>query len=131
VLGLEASPRIASELDALGLCDHVEVVDARDPLKVRDAVLPRTNERGADLTLSCVNVPGVELSAIVATRNRGKVYYFAMSTSFTAAALGAEGIGRDVDLYIGNGYAQGHAEHTLALVRSNGSLATLLSSRYG
>ncbi len=49
----------------------------------------------------------------MATRDRGKVYFFAMSTSFTAAALGAEGIGRDVDLYIGNGYAHGHAEHTL------------------
>jgi L-erythro-3,5-diaminohexanoate dehydrogenase len=131
VLGLEASPRFADDLEALGLCDHVEVVDARDPVQVRDAVLPRTDGRGADLTLSCVNVPGVELSAIVATRDRGKVYFFAMSTSFTAAALGAEGIGKDVDLYIGNGYAHGHADHTLALVRSHYPLATLLAARYG
>ena len=36
-----------------------------------------------------------------------------MSTSFTAAALGAEGMGRDIDMYIGNGYAEGHAEHSL------------------
>ena len=43
----------------------------------------------------------------------------------------AEGIGRDVDLYIGNGYAHGHAEHTLELVRSNAQLAELLRSRYG
>jgi L-erythro-3,5-diaminohexanoate dehydrogenase len=131
VLGLESSPRFAEELTGLGVCDHVMVVDARDPIQVRDAVLPRTDGRGADLTLSCVNVAGVELSAIVATRDRGKVYYFAMSTSFTAAALGAEGIGRDVDLYIGNGYAHGHADHTLALVRADKSLAALLASRYG
>ncbi len=131
VIGLEAFPRFAADLAALGLCDHVAEVDARDPIAVREAVLPRTGGRGADLTLSCVNVPGVELSAIVATRDRGKVYYFAMSTSFTAAALGAEGIGRDVDLYIGNGYAHGHAEHTLALVRHHKALAALLTSRYG
>jgi L-erythro-3,5-diaminohexanoate dehydrogenase len=107
------------------------VLDARDPVGVRDAVLAQTKNRGADLVLSCVNVAGVELSAIVAAKDRGKVYFFAMSTSFTAAALGAEGIGRDVDLYIGNGYAHGHAEHTLELVRSNAQLAELLRSRYG
>jgi L-erythro-3,5-diaminohexanoate dehydrogenase len=131
VIGLESSPRFAADLEALGICDHVAVVDARDPLAVRDAVLPRADGLGAHLTLSCVNVPGVELSAIVATRDRGKVYYFAMSTSFTAAALGAEGIGRDVDLFIGNGYAHGHAAHTLALVRGEAALRDLLASRYG
>jgi L-erythro-3,5-diaminohexanoate dehydrogenase len=131
VIGLESFPKFADELRALGICDQVVTADARDPLAVRDAVLPATDGKGAHLTLSCVNVPGVELSAIVATRDRGKVYYFAMSTSFTAAALGAEGIGRDVDLYIGNGYAHGHAEHTLSLVRSEKPLAALLASRYG
>ncbi len=134
VIGLEAHPRFADDLRRLGICDHVAVVDARDPVAVRDAVLlvlGNVGDAGAHLTLSCVNVPGVELSAIVATRDRGKVYYFAMSTSFTAAALGAEGLGRDVDLYIGNGYAHGHAEHTLALVRGDKALAALLASRYG
>jgi L-erythro-3,5-diaminohexanoate dehydrogenase len=131
VIGLEASPRFADDLRALGICDHVITVDARDPVAVRAAVAPLTGGRGADLTLSCVNVPGVELSAIVATRDRGKVYFFAMSTSFTAAALGAEGIGRDVDLFIGNGYAHGHAEHTLELVRGHKPLASILASRYG
>lgn len=131
VLGLEAAPSFAEDLRQLGFCDEVVVVDARDPLAVRDAVMSRTADRGADLTLSCVNVPGVELAAIVATRDRGKVYYFAMSTSFTAAALGAEGIGRDVDLFIGNGYAHGHAEHTLDLVRASPSLAALMRRRYG
>jgi L-erythro-3,5-diaminohexanoate dehydrogenase len=131
VIGVEASPAFAADLRALGVCDEVVVADARDPLAVRDAVMPLTREVGADLTLSCVNATGVELSAIAVTRDRGKVYFFAMSTSFTAAALGAEGIGRDVDLYIGNGYAHGHAEHTLTLVRGDPALARLLAERYG
>lgn len=131
VLGLESSERFAEDLRALGLCDEVIVADARDPIGVRDAVLSRTDGQGADLTLSCVNVPGVELSAIVATRDRGKVYFFAMSTSFTAAALGAEGLGRDVDLMIGNGYAHGNSDHTLGLVRASPALAALLRMRYG
>lgn len=131
VIGVEASPALAEDLRRLGYCDDVLSLDARDPVAVRDAILPRTRGAGADLTLSCVNVGGVELSAIVATRDRGKVYFFAMSTSFTTAALGAEGIGRDVDLYIGNGYAHGHAEHTLALVRSDPALRELCAARYG
>jgi L-erythro-3,5-diaminohexanoate dehydrogenase len=131
VIGVESFPRFAEDLRGLGICDAVAAVDARDPVAVRDAVMPLTGGAGADLTLSCVNVPGVELSAIVVTKDRGKVYYFAMSTSFGAAALGAEGIGKDVDLFIGNGYARGHAEHTLELVRSAEALRSLLSSRYG
>ncbi|HVY48062.1 MAG TPA: L-erythro-3,5-diaminohexanoate dehydrogenase, partial [Minicystis sp.] len=116
---------------ALGVCDVVVRADARDPLAVQARVLEATAGRGADLTLSCVNVEGVELAAILATRDRGKVYFFAMSTSFTRAALGAEGVGRDVDLYIGNGYAHGHADHTLALVRDDPAVRELLLRRYG
>lgn len=131
VLGLEAYARYAEELRALGICDEVGIVDARNPMATADFVLGHTQGAGADLTLSCVNTSGVELSAVLATRDRGRVYYFAMSTSFTAAALGAEGIGRDVDLFIGNGYAHGHADHTLNLVRGNNALRELLQKRYG
>ena len=33
-----------------------------------------------------------------------------MATSFTAAALGAEGLASDVTMLVGNGYTPGHAE---------------------
>jgi len=130
VIAVESFPTYAEDVRSLGLCDHVATLDARDPISVRDAVWPLTEGAGADLVLSCVNVPGVELSAILAARQRGKVYYFAMSTSFTAAALGAEGVGRDVDLYIGNGYAIDHAEHTLSLVREIEPLRAIMQRRY-
>jgi len=131
VVGLEASAKAAEELRALGLCDAVATVDARDPVGVRRTVLEATGGREADVTFSCVNVPDVELSAILATRDRGVVYFFAMSTSFTKAALGAEGVGRDVDLFIGNGYAHGHAEHTLAMLRDMPAVRALFERRYG
>ena len=140
VVGVESHPPFAAELEALGVCDAVIAGRrARDPVAVKDLVLPAldgakgrgdgsaSGSVGADLTLSCVNIEGVELAAILVTRDRGKVYFFAMSTSFTRAALGAEGVGRDVDLYIGNGYAKDHAEHTLALVREHEKLRELLT----
>jgi L-erythro-3,5-diaminohexanoate dehydrogenase len=130
VIGIESYAPFSAELSALGLCDAVVSADARDPLAVRAAVLGALG-READVTFSCVNVDGVEMSAIVATRQRGTVYFFAMTTSFTRAALGAEGVGKDVELAIGNGYAENHAEHTLDLVRSSPALRELITRRYG
>ncbi|MGO9835192.1 MAG: zinc-binding dehydrogenase [Polyangiaceae bacterium] len=129
VVGVESSEQAAAALRALGLCDAVVPIDARDPLAVRRAVLASTGGREADATFSCVSVPDAELSAILCTRDRGVVYFFAMSTSFTKAALGAEGVGKDVDLFIGNGFARGHAEHTLAIVRDMPDVRALLERR--
>jgi L-erythro-3,5-diaminohexanoate dehydrogenase len=42
-----------------------------------------------------------------------------MATSFTKAALGAEGVGKDIDMMIGNGYMKGHAEITLDILRKS------------
>jgi len=131
IVGLEAGERAAGELRGLGLCDAVVAADARDPVAVRGAVLAATGGREADVAFSCVNVPDAELGAILATRDRGIVYFFAMSTSFTKAALGAEGVGKDVDLFIGNGYARGHAEHTLAMLRDMPAVRALFEKRYG
>jgi L-erythro-3,5-diaminohexanoate dehydrogenase len=94
-------------------------------------VLGATGGHEADLTLSCVNVPDAEMAAILVTRDRGVVYFFAMSTSFTKAALGAEGVGKDVDLFIGNGYCAGHAEHTLEMMRTMPAVRALFEKRYG
>jgi L-erythro-3,5-diaminohexanoate dehydrogenase len=131
LLGLEADERYAADLDALAVCNEVIRVDARDPLEVRQAVMRATSGSEVDVVISCVNVEGVEPSAILITRPRGKIYFFAMSTSFTAAALGAEGVSKDIDMYIGNGYAGGHAEQTLELVRASPPLLALFARRYG
>ncbi|NUP04721.1 MAG: L-erythro-3,5-diaminohexanoate dehydrogenase [Polyangiaceae bacterium] len=130
VIGLESHAPFANELTAFSVCDAVIEHDARDAAGVRDRVAELTNGEGADLTISCVNVPGCEMAAICATKDRGKAYFFAMSTSFTACALGAEGIGADVDLFIGNGYADGHADYTLGLLRDDNRLRSIFEKRY-
>jgi L-erythro-3,5-diaminohexanoate dehydrogenase len=131
VVGVERDSKLAGELEELGFCSVVVRADATRPLAVRDAVLAVTGGEEADLVVSCVNVGGVEPAAILLTRPHGSVYFFAMSTSFTAGALGAEGMSRDIDMYIGNGFAEGHAEATLELVRSLPALGALLTHRYG
>jgi L-erythro-3,5-diaminohexanoate dehydrogenase len=131
IIGIESYAPFAADLAKLGICDAVIEVDARDPVAVRRAVLAANNGREVDLSLSCVNVEGAEMSAILVTRQRGVAYFFAMSTSFTKAALGAEGVSKDVDLVIGNGFAEGHAEHSLAMMRELSDVRSLFEKRYG
>jgi len=67
---------------------------------------------------------------VLCTRERGIVYFFSMATSLAAAALGAEGIARDVDMMIGNGYAAGHADAAMGVVRENAGLRQLFEQVY-
>jgi len=53
-----------------------------------------------------------------------------MATSFTKAALGAEGVGKDVEMIIGNGYCEGHAELALNIVRQSDYINELFTKRY-
>jgi L-erythro-3,5-diaminohexanoate dehydrogenase len=108
-------------LQDTGLVDELVVADAREAITASErvaAVVPQL----ADVVINCVNVPGTELCSILCARDRGTVYFFSMATSFTAAALGAEGIGRDVTMIIGNGYTKGHAEIALQTLRDRPDL---------
>jgi L-erythro-3,5-diaminohexanoate dehydrogenase len=102
----------AEAVRAAGLADEVVLADARDPVAVAAAVGAPT-----DLTVVCVDVPGCEHGAILATADRGTVIFFSMATSFSAAALGAEGLAADVRMLIGTGYLPGHAALALDLMR--------------
>jgi L-erythro-3,5-diaminohexanoate dehydrogenase len=52
-----------------------------------------------------------------------------MATSFSAAALGAEGMAADVTMLVGNGYTPGHAALALGLYRSSGGVRSLIDPR--
>ncbi len=117
----------AVALAASGLATHVESVVARDPVAVLDA----THRAGGpvDVTVVCVDVPGAEGGAILATRARGTVVFFSMATSFPAAALGAEGLAADVEMLIGTGYTPGHATFALELFRTEPGVRALFARR--
>lgn len=115
-------------LIAANLADEVVLADARDPVAVSAAVSGALG-RPADVTVVCVDVPGCEHGAILATAAGGTVVFFSMATSFSAAALGAEGLAADVTMLIGNGYLPGHAELALSLVRHEPGVRALFESR--
>jgi L-erythro-3,5-diaminohexanoate dehydrogenase len=112
-----------------GLADAIVVADARDTLDISGkvaAVVPAL----ADIVINCVNVPGTELGSILCAKDDGIVYFFSMSTSFTAAALGAEGAGRDVTMIVGNGYTKGHADTALQTLRANPKVHDYFNAKY-
>jgi L-erythro-3,5-diaminohexanoate dehydrogenase len=112
-----------------GYVDDLAVVDARDALAVLEA-LPAALPQLADLVINCVNVCGTELASILCCKDGGTVYFFSMSTSFTAAALGAEGIGKDVNMMVGNGYAKGHAAVALQTLRDHPAIKDYFVTRF-
>jgi L-erythro-3,5-diaminohexanoate dehydrogenase len=117
----------AATLRAAGLADEVVIADARDPVALAAAVHGAGGP--AAVTVVCVDVPGCEGGAVLATADGGTVIFFSMATSFTAAALGAEGAAADVTMLIGNGYVPGHARLALDLVRCEPGVRGLFEAR--
>lgn len=117
----------AEKLSAAGLADFVALADARDPVALAKAV----EEAGgpADITVVCVDVPGCEHGAVLSTAAGGTVIFFSMATSFSAAALGAEGLAADVTMLVGNGFVPGHADYALDLLRSEPGVRGLFEGR--
>ncbi|GAA0457366.1 L-erythro-3,5-diaminohexanoate dehydrogenase [Actinoplanes capillaceus] len=116
-----------AERDALreaGLADEIAIADARDPVAVSEAV-----GEPADVTVVCVDVPGCEHGAILATAAGGTVIFFSMATSFPAAALGAEGLAADVTMLVGNGFVPGHADFAVDLLRQVPAVRALFEAR--
>jgi L-erythro-3,5-diaminohexanoate dehydrogenase len=123
-VGVVPSEAEAALLRGAGLADHVAVADARDPVALAAAV-----GDPVDVTVVCVDVPGCEHGAILATADGGTVVFFSMATSFAAAALGAEGLAADVTMLVGNGYVPGHAGYALTLVRDVPAVRKLFEGR--
>ena len=118
------------EVDEAPFVDQVVVAEADKPLDLLHAMEEATNGELCDLVINCVSRENCEMGAILITKERGTVYLFSMATSFTRAALGAEGVGKDVEMIIGNGYCEGHAELTLNIMRESGYLRELYEQRY-
>jgi L-erythro-3,5-diaminohexanoate dehydrogenase len=100
-------------------------------MDVYHKVLAVKNNEQVDVTINCVNVPNTEMTSILITKDTGIVYFFSMATSFTKAALGAEGIASEATMLIGNGYTKDHALFTLNLLRESKELRELFVKRYG
>lgn len=129
VIGVVRNPNYIPTCKETG-CHEVIIASATDAITIQKEVSRLTNGKMADVVINVVNIEDTELPTIMAAKDRGLVYFFSMATSFTKAALGAEGIGADVDMILGNGYAHNHATISLDLLRRNPILMKLFKDRY-
>ena len=127
-LGIVPTQAEAQLLQSAGIASAVEVADATNPISLAVVVIKSLGGK-ADLTVVCVDVPGCEHGAILATADGGTIIFFSMATSFTAAALGAEGVAADVTMLIGNGYLPGHADYALDVFRQTPGVQELFAQR--
>src|SRR5215831_4785302 len=123
VFALDAAEAATNRARRLGLANQIWTLDARDAIAVHAAVGAETGGRLADLVVNVANVPGTEPASILCAREDGMVLFFGMATSFSAAALVAEGVAHPATLLIGNGYVPGHAEMALDLLRRHPALS--------
>jgi len=123
VIVTDISERRLSRLTSLGLSTlRTELADATDAIEFASRVGSLS-----DLTVSCVDRPGVELGCVLATRADGHILFFSMTTDFARAALGAEGVGSGATLEIGNGFYPGHADLVIDILRRYPLVAGLLA----
>jgi len=130
VIGITSSDRGMARMKDYGFCHDCLKLSATDAVSCYEKINEITGGKMADVVINCVNIPNTEMASILMCRDRGTVYFFSMSTSFTKAALGAEGVGKDVDMIIGNGYCAHHAEITLNILRESSKIREIYEKLY-
>ncbi|MDD2714583.1 MAG: zinc-binding dehydrogenase [Candidatus Wallbacteria bacterium] len=130
VIALVHSEKSLDLMKKVNFIDNVIVAEASNAVDVLEKVEAVTNGQLCDLVINCVSRENTEMGSILPCKDNGTVYFFSMSTSFTKAALGAEGVGKDVTMVIGNGYTKDHAAITIDLMRESEWLRKYYEKKY-
>ena len=130
VVALYRSEADGERLISNKFAHHIIQSDVTRPLEIMEKALTVNGGKEFDISINCVNIPNSEMASILPVRDGGIAYFFSMAVSFTKAALGAEGVGKDINMIIGNGYSKGHAEITLELLRESSALMKIFEERY-
>jgi L-erythro-3,5-diaminohexanoate dehydrogenase len=133
IIAIEYSEQALLDIASLGVADILIQADATRPLELLEQVRKKYvgHDYLADLTINVVNVPNTEFATILLTKPDGRILFFSMATSFTVAALGAEGMARQVEMHIGNGYMPDHGAVAMQLLRDNPTLYAIFVKRFG
>ena len=130
VIGQARNKERANYLKSTNLCHEVIIADVLKPINILEETLKANEDKEVDISINCLSIPNTEMSSILPVRDGGIVYFFSMATSFTKAALGAEGVGKDVTMIIGNGYTNGHVQIALDILRESLTLRKIFEQKY-
>jgi len=132
LVAIEYSEKALHDVASLSVADVLVQGNATQPLELVKKVQAACKGREylADLAINVVNVPQTEFGTILLTKPGGRILFFSMATSFTVAALGAEGIASQVEMHIGNGYMPDNGAIALQLLRDYPVLRTIFTRRF-
>ncbi|MFZ4712859.1 MAG: L-erythro-3,5-diaminohexanoate dehydrogenase [Bacteriovoracaceae bacterium] len=122
------SEKALEHVQSFGMGFKTQQMNATNPMEAIDFVAKNGQ---FDLVINVTNVMNCEMNAILMTKDHGITYFFSMATSFTKAALGAEGVGKDVQMLIGNGYCVNHADYTFTLINNYPKIKKYYEDKYG
>lgn len=118
------------EINGVRLADVYIKADCTKAFEVLDKISEATKGELADVTINNLNVPNTEMTTILCTKDEGTAYFFSMATNFTKATLGAEGVGKDIHMIMGNGYTKKHDVISLNIMRECAPLRKLYEELY-
>jgi L-erythro-3,5-diaminohexanoate dehydrogenase len=130
VIGQARNEKRANFLKITEFCHEIIIADVLKPVNVLEETLKANNGQEVDITINCLSIANTEMSTILPLKDGGTAYFFSMATSFSKAALGAEGVGKDITMIIGNGYTKGHAHLALDLIRESSILRKIFEEKY-
>lgn len=130
VIGQARNKSRAEFLKNTNFCHKIIIGDVLNPINVLEKTLKENNGQEVDISINCLSIPNTEMTSILPVREGGIVYFFSMATSFTKAALGAEGVGKDVTMIIGSGYTKNHAQITLDILKESDILRKIFEEKY-
>lgn len=130
VICVAHSERSTKRAKDLGLADEVFSCDSTDAVAMYNKVMELTGGKLCDVVINCVNIENTEMGSILCCKDEGIVYFFSMATSFTKAALGAEGVGKDITMIVGNGYTKNHDKIALQVLRDSEELRKVFTELY-
>ncbi len=130
VICIGSRDKTIARVKEANLADVYIKANATDAVEILEKVSQATDGEMADIVINSVNIQNTEMSSILACKDQGLVYFFSMATNFTKAALGAEGVGKDVTMIVGNGYTKDHSEIALELMRESEELRRIFTDLY-
>ncbi|MEJ8553144.1 hypothetical protein [Tepidibacter sp. Z1-5] len=110
VIGIVKNEKDKQILNYTGFCNEIIVEDTKNSTKVLAEVLRCNDGEEVDICIDCAGVEDTEMSSILPVRDEGIVYFFSIETSFKKAVLGAESVGKDLIMIMGNRYNKKQAD---------------------
>lgn len=130
IVSFDVDERSLADMASLGVVDELIVADLTNPIETHQLTQKASNGQLFDFAVNVTNVGGTEVATILSVRQRGRIFFFGMATSFQVAALSAEGAGKDIDMIIGNGFAEGCIDFGFEMVRRSPALRACLDRKF-